>query len=429
MQKWMKEQLDMFVFLGLIMGLVFFFCCYWKESYQIRCAEAVLEEFLVNASAKGKITSEDYEILVRQIDKINESYELNLSYTKYVQQPVYAQIPEEKLEQYYISRNVRKKITFSDFDIRAEEEAADSLCLQKETNESILAAEKSEYLPLPDDGVSYGIEAVRKKQKVYEGEALITLCKVASEEGNYYVEAKPAYADSSGVLYLEVKQDTGIVYVPVEVICYPRTVICINGHRVVNTESIIETAGRTGQIDCPYCKVLPEKMESNTSFLYKKTGSGLAAEEIWLEVTFMDGHVELVTPEQEDWQDNYDRNYCGLQGVVIQYRGLQTAISVLSENETCMQCFGACNERCLADYVSFPYCTECMSRALLFTGEVYEEEYSYKMPELISALDQKGEVQLGIGDYVQGWVVYEGEHMTLMQKVIRYDGSVGDELR
>ena len=55
---WMEELVDTLLYLGIIIGLLIFSTCYWKEEYQLRWAEFVTEEFLYLASAEGKIALE-----------------------------------------------------------------------------------------------------------------------------------------------------------------------------------------------------------------------------------------------------------------------------------------------------------------------------------------------------------------------------------
>lgn len=422
MRKWMEELFDTLLLTGLFVGLLFFFQDYWRNAYQIRCAETVMEEFLAGVSAEGKITLEAYETLVQNIEKINSAYEVEIILTETTLYPCYDRVSKEQLDQYYAARNQRKIAEFLPFEVVVEEEPAEKLCLQTETNASLLAAGGEEYLPLPGEETVLQPEAVRNRQEVYVGEPLITLCKVTSAEGSYYVEAEPVTAMESGIIMLEVDIGFEKQSVPVEVVCYPRKVMCANGHEVVNTGEIIEIYQQTGQIACPYCNVIPGRLECNTAFLSKQTGECLREEEVWLTVTFLDGHVEKITPAHEEWQDSYDETYCGLQNVVIQYRDKQETLGVLTENGVCKQCAGACNERCYADYMAFPYCTACMSEKVLFTGKVFEEETELGTKELVAFLDEDGEFILKRGDYVQGRIVSDGL-MSVLQTEILCDGK------
>jgi hypothetical protein len=149
MHHWMEEWFDTLFCIGTLTGLLFFFLWYWNGNYQQKCAEVVLQEFLDEVSASGKISLDVYEQMRQNIGRINRDYEIEIRCITYELQPIYARIPAETLRQYYADRNVRKDIAFQKITFEVEEEVPESLCLQKETNASILAAEKAEYIPLP----------------------------------------------------------------------------------------------------------------------------------------------------------------------------------------------------------------------------------------------------------------------------------------
>ncbi len=215
--------------------------------------------------------------------------------------------------------------------------------------------------------------------------------------------------------------------VPVEVLCHPRTVVCEFGHEVVNSRQILEESKRTGKLECPYCGLLPEYIVCNTAVLSKETGDKFRKDELWLTAAYPDGHTEQVTPESKDWADTYDENYCGIQQVTVNYRGAEAAVMVISENKGCRQCNAECNERCYADYIRFPYCTECMSRTALFTGKVQEEEQILGLQDLVCCLDEKGELLLKRGDFVTAALVQKGQYLTLLQREVMQDGGRGAE--
>ena len=419
--KWMEELFDTLLYLGLVVGLLIFSVCYWKEAYRIRCAELVLEEFLNDISISGSMSSEELEELLERIRRIDTAYDVELAYTSYTLQPCYAQIPVECLDKYYMERNRRKEVTFREFEINVEEENAELLCYQTETNASIMAAE-GEYLPLPREQENVVVEAVRMRQEAYEGERLITVCRVTSEAGSYYVEAEPEYAIKTGTVELEVVVEAEVHYVPIKVVCYPRLITCAEGHTVVNGKNVIEEWKQQGTIKCPYCAVIPERISCNEKLITKKSGTKLTRE-IWLKVVYLDGHTEIITSEHEEWQDDYDENYCGIQPVTIRYRGKEAVVTVISENEACNECGKMCNERCFSDYTDFPYCTDCMSKVLLFTGEVYEEERLIGYREIVAGLDRSKKVRWKAGDMVSVRVLKNKKKKTMLQRVIKRDGS------
>lgn len=422
-RNWLEELFDTLFYLGIMFGLIFFFVLYWRNSFQVRYAETVLDEFLDEVAADGKLSMEQYEGVVHRLLRINSTYDLEVACTTYVLQPCYAQLPKEQLDSYYMRRNVRKEKIFSEYKQQIWEEDAGKMCLQTETNTSILASAQDAYLPLPEEEQEVKVEAVRPCQEVYEGESLITLCKVTSKDGSYYVEASEICADISGKMQLEAIVEGRKHYVPIEVVCHPRTVTCLNGHEVVNSKEILEEWKQTGIIICPYCKAIPDSVQCNTSILKRRTGTALTRDELWVTVTYLDGHKEEIGPEAVEWEDNYDEYYCGIQEVTIRYCGAKTSVIIISENDSCKQCAGACNERYYTDYQAFPYCTSCMGKVLLFSGEVYEEEQELTNDEMITLLEEKKEVCLAFGDYITVRLTKDGEYQTVLQERINRDGK------
>lgn len=421
--KWLESLVDTLLYLGLIMGLLMFSAYYWKNAYQTRTAELVIEEFLNDVSKDGGMSVEELEGLLQRIYTINPAYEVELAYKSYKLQPCYAQISVETLDSYYMKRNERKEVTFQAYKLEVQEENAEWLRFQEETNASIMAAE--EYLPLPEEEAVLQVEAVRKQQEVYEGEELITVCRVISKSGSYYVEATPVTAVNSGTVVLEVVVESAVQYVPIEVTCYPRVVKCAKGHSVVNTVEVVEIWKQNSTIKCPYCEVIPEKLSCNVDLIMKRTGEKLEQKEIWLEVVYLDGHMEVITPMNKEWQDDYDESYCGIQPVTISYRGKNAVITVISENGACKACGEMCGGRSFSDYVRFPYCTGCMSKVLLFTGEVYEEEYLVQYEELTAELDRNRDIAWQKGDMIIVKLSKNKNIQLIRQKIIKRDGKSG----
>jgi len=418
---WLEELVDTLLYLGIIMGLLLFSACYWKDSYQLRCAETATEEFLNIVAADGKIMAEGYEGLAMQLLRINDEYEVEISCRGTVLRPCYGLIPEELLNQYYMKRNIRKKATFVKWNIPLFENAVENLRLQEETNASLLAG-MEQYLPLLGEKAMQKVEAVLPKQEIYEGEEIITLCRVFSDMGIYYAEAElNGFENGTARLCLVTANTT--YYVPVEVIYHPREVVCENGHAVINTRQVIEKFKQTGSIECFYCLICPQTVRCEPQLLQRKTGSKLTKEELCLEVCYLDGHVEEITPDSEEWQDDYDENYCGIQNVTVCYRGMEDSVIIISENNNCKNCRSACNERNYSDYEKFPYCVKCMSQVPLFTGKTVEEEQGLNYEELILMLNEKKEVLLEFGDYVTIKIKKNGICKSMLQKVVRKDGK------
>lgn len=418
--KWVSNFYDSLLYLGIIFSLLFFFGWYWNAEYQIRHAELVLQSFLDGVSSEGKIDMVSYDQMVRLLDKISADYQIEMIYTEYIQKPVYALHTEDELVQYYMNRNRIhvEELVPEEFVV---EEEAEELCLQKETAMDLLAAENAEYLPLPEQGKKLQVEAVRNYQEVYEGEEIITLCKVAVGEEYYYTEAKKQYGTHSGEIILEVTIGEEVYFVPIAVSCYPRKINCEYGHEVVNSKKIIQEKKETGKISCPYCKEIPDMITVNTPVLYKRAGTELQ-NEVWLTVRYLDGHEAQITTDMEEWQDNYDVNYCGLQLVTVGYRGKEDSVIIISENEGCVQCGQECNERTFSDYMAFPYCIKCMSEVPLFTGVTYEEKHQMSNSELLATL-AVGEIYMEVGNFLMLKLWKGNKCELILQNKIRRNGK------
>lgn len=417
LHKWLEELFDTVQFLLLVFGLLAGFLLYWRSAYEVRCAELLLEDFLEETSKEGGFSLEEYEALLQQLYRWNEAYSLELYCHETALEPCYALLSEEVLTAYYLERNVRRDILLEDTVIVLEEEAADEMRMQEETNATILAAGAEQFLPLPKEDEVFQVEAVRKIQKVYEGEELITLCIVHSEEGTYYAEAEPMKAEQSGQIVLTVELGGRIETAEVEVICYPRRCVCEQGHTYVNSRSVLEMGS------CPYCVMLPDNAECNVSTLFGPLGLPLAAEELWMTVTFRDGHTELVTPDSEEWQDDFDRNYCGMQVVTIRYRGVEEQIVVITEPSCCMECGKECTARCFEDYEAFPFCTECMSKTPLYTGKVLEFEQRITYGQIVEILDREGYFALEKEEVLTVYLKKNGVCVAGLQSTSGKDGK------
>ena len=420
--KLLEDLLDNFLFAVGVFGVLIFFIIYWERSFQIRYAEVVIHDFLWKASVSGKVTKDDYESLHRNLYSIDPKYDLEMQWVQYLEHPEYKLFSENELKQYFQERNRKKNILLKEYDSPVLQAKPEELTLQKETNASLLAAEKTELLPLPMDGTETVVTAVRPEQEVYEGEKLITLCKVLSQNVNYYVEAKDVIAKNSGEIDLEVVVD-GIVYkVPVQVICHPRIVECKNGHTVTNEKMIIESQKQTGIILCPYCRLLSGRISCEISELSIKAGEKLTRDNIGIHVYYMDESYAYITPESEGWQDNYDEEFCGRQLVTIRYRNAETRLVISSENSNCIQCGNKCNDRCAEDYENYPYCLKCLSRKYIFTGQVRTEEQILYGNELLSILDNNRELIFSRGDFIV--LKYGlGRRKTIVQRKVSIDGT------
>lgn len=426
LHKLAEEWHDTLLYLGAVFGLLAFFLCYWKGEYQNRYAELVMQEFLSEVTVSGIITLEEYETLADRLQDINTEYEMDISCVTYKTEPVYALIPEEEIVSYYMAGNVQQATEFTEYEPVCTEEQPESLHLQKESNAELIAS-ADQKLGLPKEEDVWRIEALKPVQKIYAGENLITLCRISSSEGEYYAEAEPVTAENSGTVHLKLWLENREYQIPVQVECYPRIVTCENGHAVVNSENILSKDLTIGKVICPYCKIVPSAVSCNTGFLWKKTGTNLSGQEVWLNVTYMNGDTEIVTPDSLEWQDSFDKNYCGIQNVTVNYRGKEDNLQVITENLGCRKCDRACNERSFSDYTGFPYCTKCMSQTELFSGRVHTEEIIISEDELIAGLDEKKSEYFQMGDLVRLYLTKGGKYVTYVQAQVKQDGKMRKE--
>ena len=416
--RWLEEWFDTLLMLFFIFASLLFSFYFWKEQYQLRCTQVIVDEFLDKSCVEGKISREEIEILLNQIRKIDNTYSVDIIYTGMELEPCYAKLSKEQLDRYYWKRNTRKEIVLVPQEINVQEETIDNK-LQEETNASLLATGKEQYLPLPKGEEVFSVTAVRPKQRVYEGEELITLCLVTSSEGIYYVEGAPIKAITSGRISMLVNVNGIQTYVDIDVICYPRECVCDKGHTFANTKERIQQQELTGEkVSCPICESLPQKIKCNMSTIYLKTGESLLESSLFLEVTYLDGHVEKILPSKLGWNDNYDSNFCGLQTVTIQYGQLQTSVVVISEGRNCTQCGRICTGKCFEDYIVFPYCTTCMSEQLLFTGEVYEELFYMHLNELVYFLEREKYLFLKEGERIMVEIKKENTYVAIVEKTV-----------
>lgn len=423
--KVLEELFDTLLFLTGVLGMLLFFFLYWNCSFQIRYAEDILQEFLGKVAVTGTVTKEDFQILQKNLYEIVPTYELDIKCFRYQEQPVYALVSQENMHSYFQSENRIKLHDFEEYQLPVLQELQEpeKLQLQTETNASVLAAEKQEYyLPLPVENMKMEITPLRPQQEVYEGEKLITVCRVSDSNTCYYAEAMETFAKKSGETELSVEVNGELYHVPVQVICHPRTIQCDEGHTLINDRQMLEEKKQTGSVSCPYCRILPRQISCVVSEIRFKTGEELTEKNIGIKVTYMDGSSGFITPESTEWQDNYDKEFCGTQLVTIRYRNAETNLAVITENDPCRQCGKACNDRCKNAYLEYPYCLECLADMYIFTGQIRLEERITEGTEFLALLDTEQELIFSRGDFVM-LELEIGRDRTLCQKQVTIDGN------
>lgn len=418
MDRLWEEFFDQLFFLCVGIGSIIVFVSYWGHTFDMYCAEAVLQEFLVESSADGCFGAEEYEHLVHNIKRIDSGLNVELEWTGYRETPVYAKLSEEQILSYYLSRNVRHKEELKPQRVLIEEFPVDIEKLQEDTNASILADGQAQYLPLQGEQNTFSVCAVRPFQRVYEGEELITLCRVYSESGVYYTEAEPVCALETGTVYLKLQTEGNCYEAEVEVECFPRKVSCDKGHIYANTKDRIEKRLGGMEVVCPYCYKLPERITVENKVGIFPVGTELSEILQKAEVLFFDGHVELVSPGMNGWQDDYDKNFCGIQTVSVMYFDVETELTIVLEGQDCLKCGRRCVGRSYPDYVSFPYCVSCMSGVELFSGEIYTEIQKKNASLIFDELCEKKVIELEKGDILVGYIRQGKRIRSVLQQII-----------
>lgn len=152
----------------------------------------------------------------------------------------------------------------------------------------------------------------------------------------------------------------------------PRSKICANTHAYnLNIDG--------SDPGCPYCKAWLKKLEIVTPASGKLTidsGTTLMQNGVTLLATYLDGRTELLTNE---YIDNLDMAFIGVQNVTISYKGLNIILSITNKRKLieCMTCHRMYE---LYPDGSDPGCPYCAALTPIFTGEIteyYKVIYTY----------------------------------------------------
>lgn len=356
----------------------------WNEEVKQRCAEHMVAEFLNEASAHGFVTAEEYESLRRHLLIVDNSYQAECSQIIRLPSPVYECREESEIESYYAKRNIRTPITIEEaLDIKEEEQGS----FQDFDNAALLAGNGGMlFVPLPEESMTEEIEAVVPVQKVYTGEALVTLCRVKKGGVIQYVEAEPMVLSVSGTHQVELRLQGKGIGVFLEVTVYQRSVTCDAGHSYANTKERIAFYEENGILqECPYCAEIPERMDFSRITVYAAIGTPLSETGFSGHAYYKDGREETVLPGCDGWQDDYDAGYYGMQLVTVYYKGRRSHVTVVTKGGICRSCGGECRNRCYVDYKSQPFCNSCLKKMPVYTGVTTISEYIIGQEVLLKA--------------------------------------------
>lgn len=361
----------------------------WKEEAELRCAEHIVLEFLNEASAHGYVTAEEYAKLQEGLWMIDSSYQAECRQIIYLLSPVYEYQDEWELEQYYAKRNIRKPMAIEEVLAKEEKEQGN---FQDFDNAVLLAGSGGTlFVPLPGEEDEEVIEAVVPVQKVYLGEALVTLCRVKKGGSIQYAEAEPITLSVPGTHRTELRLQGKHTGVFLDVTVYQRSIVCDAGHSYANTKERIEYYEQMGAFEeCPYCAEIPERLEFPETVIYKAIGTSLLEAGFFAHAFYSDGREETVLPGCDGWQDDYDAGYYGMQLVTVCYKGRTDYLTVVTEGGRCPNCGSECRNRCYTDYKIQPLCNKCLKEMPVYTGTTAVSEYIAGKEVFIEAWETEG---------------------------------------
>ena len=374
----------------------------------------VSDTFLDRVSANGTLTYDDYLIYADSIAKLNKGYEVQALHRTYIDTPYYDVLSANEIVAYYAARNVRNNIELEqEFRLPVVQEE-EPLYLQEESNATVFSALTGEYVPLPkEENVTNEITytAVRPTQKVYENEPLITVCLQESPSGYQYIVADAVSVANVGTRNVELTVNGVPIGAVVTVTVYPRRVRCDNGHTYACMKKVIANKESTGVWSgCPYCFVEVEMITFLPTNVATKVGTDLLTAGLRCQVTYMDGHTEVILPNAEGLTTNYDSSYCGTQQVSVSYKGvMQGGLTVITKGGTCVRCGLECSKRNYADYRLEQRCEQCLSGLPFFSGETYVDESVMTMHEIEQLLQQEGEYPLCKNSYFELFLYQTGQ--------------------
>lgn len=393
---------------------------YWNEEVKLRYAGYIVSGFLKEASANGYVTAEEYVQMRKCLLAIDSSYQAECSQILYLLSPVYECQEEEKIEKYYAKRNIRKAIAIEKVSMEEEKAQGDF----QEFNTAALLAGNNEaiYVPLPEEAVTEEwIEAVMPVQKIYTGEALVTLCRVNRGGSVQYVEADPVVLHAPGTYKTELRLQGRGIGVFLTVTVYQRSISCDSGHSYANTKDRIAYYEETGVMaECPYCAEIPEWMEPSEPIMDMAIGTPLSETGLSACLYYKDGRKEVVFPGDDDWQDDYDAGYYGMQLVTVCYKGRTACqVTVITKGGTCQNCGKECKNRCYADYKEQPFCNSCLAEMPVYTGTAAVSEYVAGEELFLQAWETEGRYILQQGSSLHVSVKSLGKTILVKETSIR----------
>lgn len=172
----------------------------------------------------------------------------------------------------------------------------------------------------------------------------------------------------------------------------PRSKTCSNNH-IYNLKDDGSDPG------CPYCKAWLNKLEivtPSTGNLTIYSGTTLMQNGVTLLASYLDGRTELLTNE---YVDNLDIGYIGVQNVTMSYKGLNV-ILVVTNKRKLIECSTCHRMYELYPDGSDPGCPYCAALTPIFTGEITEYYVDNYTDEILKELyEGKGIYYLSKNDY------------------------------
>ena len=241
-------------------------------------------------------------------------------------------------------------------------------------------------------------------QVIYKGEALITTATATYLDGSTRVVVCNTTFNTNNLgtnlnaILSHTGKDTATTTKTltnnITVTVLPKSKICINGHTY-------NLKGDGTDPGCPYCREWLSSLtvyipSSKELVIYK--GTTLKVNGVVLLATYLNGRKEYLT---ENYVNNLDKNYVGVQTVTVSYKGMYDTLKVTIKRNV-KQCNVCSRYYELHPDNSDPGCPYCASLIPVFTGNVMEYYHIKTTDEILTELyEGSGKYYFTQGDYLK----------------------------
>lgn len=398
---------------------VIFIALIWREESQNRYMEYVINDFGEQISEKGVLSLTEYEALLEHLGKSQNGFKVELRYENSSKIPYYGYYSSERLETYFAKRNKRKHMEIETYQKKSELNQDDvlNIRLQTKTQGEILA---NLMLEVVTDAVNKEKEvtAVFPQQRVYVGESLITICRVEENGASYYIAADDICASHEGRSRIELTRKGEKTGAFVDVFAYEKLWKCEQGHYSIQTLERILYEEKNGEAaPCAVCEVTPLSLTISTPVIYLELGHSLSETEAAGVITYMSGNIKGISPDQTEWNDDFDSNFSGIQSVTVEFQGIRSKeLVVITQNADCTLCGNRIDNRSLSDQIEYPLCISCMTRIPTFLGETAWENQVLLTEDILACLEG-GDFVMSRGGILEITLYTERGH-TIRERVV-----------